>query len=290
MLDNQFNTVIASLVRGEMSVEQAYALASERENSAQFYLGMALSQSLPATPRGGADRLLELAWRVFGIRTCIRYRFPAHQANGVMINFIRQKLHGMPDEFDDELLDSVWLTWKDWLGQDIDRIRTRRLKSRADSILQQPRELGEDLRKVQEYVSAYNFHPDLNSLLAKVEAGILAGGDQFDQSALLKHLRTFFEKLHRQVAEKLHTVIPSLKDGTDLAKFGQAIDYLCRKDVLTDKMRELARALYGVLSNEGVHAIKSEREYVRLCRNMVAEYALVLFFELDRQLMGSKPE
>jgi hypothetical protein len=38
------------------------------------------------------------------------------------------------------------------------------------------------------------------------------------------------------------------------------------------------------LSNEGVHAIKSEREYVRLCRNMVAEFALVLFFELERRL------
>jgi hypothetical protein len=29
---------------------------------------------------------------------------------------------------------------------------------------------------------------------------------------------------------------------------------------------------------------QSEREYVRLCRNQVAEYALVLFFELERRL------
>jgi hypothetical protein len=54
--------------------------------------------------------------------------------------------------------------------------------------------------------------------------------------------------------------------------------------VLTDKMFEFGKALYGVLSNEGVHAIKSTREYVRLCRNMTAEYALVLFFELERRL------
>ena len=61
------------------------------------------------------------------------------------------------------------------------------------------------------------------------------------------------------------------------------IDYLQRKEVLTNKMQALGRALYGVLSNEGVHAIKAEREYVRLCRNMVTEYALVLFYELERR-------
>ena len=62
------------------------------------------------------------------------------------------------------------------------------------------------------------------------------------------------------------------------------LDFLKRKAVLTEKMFDLGKALYGVLSNQGVHAIKSEHEYVRLCRNMVAEYALVLFFELERTL------
>jgi hypothetical protein len=40
----------------------------------------------------------------------------------------------------------------------------------------------------------------------------------------------------------------------------------------------------GFFSEEGAHALKSDREYVRLCRNMIAEYALILFFELDRWL------
>jgi hypothetical protein len=48
--------------------------------------------------------------------------------------------------------------------------------------------------------------------------------------------------------------------------------------------KALGRALYGVLSEEGVHALRADPEYVRLCRNMIAEYALVLFFELERRL------
>jgi hypothetical protein len=73
-------------------------------------------------------------------------------------------------------------------------------------------------------------------------------------------------------------------DGADLTKCQQAIDYLERRGVLTDRMKALGRALYGVLSEEGVHALKADPEYVRLCRNMIAEYALVLFFELERRL------
>ena len=142
------------------------------------------------------------------------------------------------------------------------------------------------MAQVKRRVSEYNFGEELNSLLDKVEAS-LDTGDNFDQAAMLKHLRTFFEHLHQQAGQRLRKDLPETIDETPLTKCGQAIEYLQRKDVLTEKMQSLGKAIYGVLSNEGVHAIKSEREYVRLCRNMVAEYALVLFFELERRLGNS---
>lgn len=100
----------------------------------------------------------------------------------------------------------------------------------------------------------------------------------------MKHLRTFFERLHEQVAIKLHAEKPETRDGTDLLKCQQIIDHLERQDVLTTKTKALGRALYSILSEEGVHALESTREYVRLCRNMVAEYGLILFYELERRL------
>ena len=153
----------------------------------------------------------------------------------------------------------------------------------AQVLRRQPRELNADVERVKQRVSYYEFNPELNELLEKVEAD-LGTGDRFDHKAVLAHLRTFFEKLHELCGLQLQKVKPETTERTDLGKCGQAIDYLERQGVLTEKMKALGRALYGVLSNEGVHAISSESEYVRLCRNMVAEYALVLFFELDRRL------
>jgi hypothetical protein len=49
-------------------------------------------------------------------------------------------------------------------------------------------------------------------------------------------------------------------------------------------VQALRRALYGVHSEEGVHSLKADPEYVRFCRNWIAEYALVLFFELEQCL------
>ena len=48
----------------------------------------------------------------------------------------------------------------------------------------------------------------------------------------------------------------------------------------------LARGQYEALSDDefGVHALKATRDYTRLCRNMVVEYAVTLFFELERRL------
>src|SRR5581483_12387743 len=143
-----------------------------------------------------------------------------------------------------------------------------------------------DLRAVRKHVFEHRFTPELNEVLEKIDVGLAAPGDPFDQAALLKHLRTFFEKLHEQAGERLRTAKPETVDGTDLSSCGQALDYLTRKSVLTAKMSAFGKALYGVLSDEGVHALKSEREYVRLCRNVVVEYTLVLFFELERRLTG----
>jgi len=74
------------------------------------------------------------------------------------------------------------------------------------------------------------------------------------------------------------------KPGRALPGAYQAIDFLQQKGVLTDKVQAMGRAIYGVLCSEGVHSLKSAPEYSRLCRNMIAEYAIILFFELERRL------
>ena len=284
MLGNSFIDVVSSLIAGDLSIDQTQALAEEQNQQAEFAIGFMLQQlSRKSLGPGELERLLELAWRFCGAEACLRYKFIPVKNLRIAQSFVRLKMHNEPEKFTDEILEIIPYQWPS-NTLEANELRTSRMALRANHLLQQPQQLEQDVAKVREYVSQYNFNSDLSELLAKVEEEIVAGGDAFDQSAILKHIRTFFEKIHQECGERLRREKPETVDGTNLGSCGQAIDYLMRKGVLTEKMKDLAKGLYGILSNEGVHAIKSGREYVRLCRNLVAEYALVLFFELDRRL------
>jgi hypothetical protein len=155
------------------------------------------------------------------------------------------------------------------------------MKETATKVLKYGVELQKEMKAVQEQIQKYKFPEELGALLNKIDDE-LERGDQFDQAATIKHLRSFFEALIRLIAQELGRLRPDLKDGTPLDKCQQAIDFLAKSDLLKRPMSLLGRGIYSVLSEGGVHAISAEREYVRLCRNMVIEFALVLFFELAR--------
>lgn len=276
---------IRELARGCMTLDDAMVIAEHAKTEAEIIASREFSQSIEKDPRfttvSPTWTLAAFLWRLCGSTACLKGPFLGH--DDALNGFLGDKLHKTPDDFSDDDLD--YLLARGLQSAELVRIVQRnRVLAKVKVYRSQQAELTADVAKVKNRVATYGFNADLNSLLEKVEDGLVGKGDKFDQAALLKHLRTFFEKLHQQVGETLRNRLPQTVDGTDLTKCGQAIDFLQRKGVLTEKMRDLARALYSVLSNEGVHAIKSEREYIRLCRNMVAEYALVLFFELDRVL------
>jgi hypothetical protein len=225
-------------------------------------------------------KALILYWDVFGfaqgLLICTLYKstFTEH--------FVSDMLIGREEDFPDDVLANIR---QEYEGKQVSKLAyaalQKRLGHKARAHMKNPTDINKDVQAVKERITEYKFTPELNEILDKIADELAAGGDKFDQAASLKHLRTFFEKLHEQVGTSLRNAKSDIKDRGDLSKFGQAIDYLERNTVLTPKMKELPRSLYGILSNEGVHAFKSEKEYVRLCRNMVIEYAIVLFYELD---------
>jgi hypothetical protein len=289
--DFDSRTIFEGLLTGVLTPEQAAALFRDNIDGARYYLTDRLGETLrdpqykEATDLDcPAGRSLDLYWRVFGTRQSLimfcLFDIP------LVETYLTAKLRNALDEFSDEDLDALRrATYDKPIHAEVKMAQARKLIPIADLLLRNPPDLNRDIAEVKKRVSAYHFTDDLNEVLDKVEDGLAAGGDLYDQAAMLKHLRTFYEKLHEQVGLKLRAEkVPAAVDGTDLTKCQQAIDYLERRGVLTGRMKALGRALYGVLSEEGVHALKSDPEYVRLCRNMIAEYALVLFFELDRRL------
>lgn len=274
----------------DLSIDQACVLFQQNEQGASSFLTFQfgiimndwqLKQTTNLESRAG--RLLDLYWKLFGPSRSIAM-FPIYDGRLVEC-FFEEKLRNHLDEFSDDDLIRLGNQYLDKPLQQLTlRVRAQKMVPIANLLLANPADLNKDIVKVKSLVSAYQFAPELNEVLDKIEVELANEGDKFDQAASLKHLRTFFEKLHEHVGRKLQAEKQEMTDNTDLTKCQQAVDYLERHDVLTDRMRGLARALYGVLSEEGVHALKSDREYVRFCRNWVGEYALVLFFELERLL------
>lgn len=284
--DAQIETAVAGMQRGDISVSDAL-LAAKNNTQAGSFSGLSLlldNRNRSNVLDSPAGRTIEFLWRLKGAQWFLNTQLP-EWAMTLAQDFIAQEMREHPDDFLDAELDYLSASgqWGTNIREVADQIKTHRVLNHIQRVKEIPEQFFRDVSEVKRQVSFYSFDLELNELLDKVEAN-LGSGDAFDQAAMLKHLRSFFEKLHAHVAIKLHERKPETRNNTPLDMCQQVIDHLQLKDVVTENMRLLGRAIYGMLSEEGVHALKSEREYVRLCRNLVAEYALVLFFELERRL------
>lgn len=281
----QIREAVNAFKDGAIELDGLLAIAGQSKTVAEMVLLDELTEPHMARNFNVQLGLLEALWKLCGPTNCLAAEFAAVSSQMAVNEFLQHRLKHFPEDFSDDDLQMVKARWsKGLLPLAAQEVLNQRTAERAKHLQENPKEMNADVRQVQAHVSQYNFPEVLNEVLQKVDAGLAERGDQFDQAALLKHLRTFFEQLHQHAGQKLRQERPGTVDGTDLTKCGQALEYLQRNNVLTDRMFQFGKALYGVLSESGVHAIQSEKEYVRLCRNMVAEYALILFFELDRRI------
>jgi hypothetical protein len=228
-------------------------------------------------------RLLEVLWQLRGPSEFLQHDARPLGHTKFIEAFLTSKLNDPKVEFD--LLDLQLIAR---ICPNLGKVTSERIAQGFVKHVQKmdwaPPDFDNDIQKVSLFVSSYNFPVLLSDCLLEVERGLDPIGSGFDFKVALTHLRTFFEHLHKHVAVTLRNHDPSAVDGTDLTSCGQTLELLHRKELVTDKMKALGIALYGFLSEQGVHSMTSTQEHVRLCRNMVAEYALVLFAELDRRI------
>ena len=58
--------------------------------------------------------------------------------------------------------------------------------------------------------------------------------------------------------------------------------YLRDHEVLSPAEEKFAASVYTIISDEAVHPLVAEREYARLFRNVIIEYALLLLAKLAK--------
>jgi hypothetical protein len=138
-------------------------------------------------------------------------------------------------------------------------------------------EIEGDKKKLTDSLSSLGFDPLLMQSLRKAEDLYRPTSDGFDLKSCIGFMRSFLEQLHvgaaRAVAQGTATV----------EEWNPATGYLRSKDVLTEQQEKLARGLWALLSDEGVHRIVTERESCRLSRNMTIEYGVMFLSVLEKK-------
>jgi hypothetical protein len=139
-------------------------------------------------------------------------------------------------------------------------------------------EINQDKTAVDSYLHRLGFDPSLIKSLDEAERLYREEGTPFDLKSSLGHLRSFLENVQKQAMPSVHAIY-----GEELRlDWGGGVAYLTKHGILSRAEEQLAVSLYRLISDEGVHQLISEREYVRLARNMVIEYCLLLLTKLAK--------
>jgi hypothetical protein len=139
-------------------------------------------------------------------------------------------------------------------------------------------EINRDKDVVQSYLRELGFTETLAQSLDEAERLYHEGGSAFSLKASMGHLRSFLENLHGDAFPGLHA-----KYGGTLPKsWGVGLVYLRDNQIFSSSEEKFAAGLYTLISDEAVHPLVAEREYARLFRNVVIEYALLFLRKIEK--------
>lgn len=139
-------------------------------------------------------------------------------------------------------------------------------------------EVNQDKAAVESFLKTQGFSDALIECLNYADQIYQSASSGFEFKTCMDHLRSFMEKLHSEGLAKFQ-IAGAVPTGE---KWGEGLKQLRQQSVLSKAEDGYASALYTLLSDEGVHPIIAEKEYARLARNVVIEYALLFLRKLDK--------
>jgi hypothetical protein len=139
-------------------------------------------------------------------------------------------------------------------------------------------EVNQDKEAVDGYLQRLGFSRTLIECLDQADRLYREGGDAFTLKSSMGHLRSFLENLHAEALPAVHA-----KGGDVIPEgWGEGLTYLRTRDVISQAEEKFAAGLYTLISDEAVHPLIAEREYARLARNVIIEYALLFLRKLEK--------
>jgi len=135
-------------------------------------------------------------------------------------------------------------------------------------------EMEYDLYTVKGLLRSQKFSTTLIESIDEIEDQYKVAESEFEFRDTIGRIRSFLEHLHREACKQI--------TGQDI-RWGAATTELKRSDVISDALEKYVTSLYRVISDLGVHTLVSRREYSRIFKNAVFEYALLLLSLLNKK-------
>ena len=140
-------------------------------------------------------------------------------------------------------------------------------------------EVNQDKAAVENYLKAHGFSDGLVEYLNRTDQFYQSASSGFEFKSVMGHLRSFMERLQAEGIAKLGPA----KASPPPQRWGDGLKHLQQQGLLSKAEEGYAAALFTLLSDAGVHPIIAEKEYARLARNVVIEYALLFLCRLEKR-------
>jgi len=165
------------------------------------------------------------------------------------------------------------------IPEQISEIRYLRLKSELEVGVNP--EINADKEKVTEKINRFGFSDELSGALNKIDEYYWnTTSDKFDWAMANSLLRTFLTQLLKEISREI-----SGKTGDKIimgkSELNSFKSYIKKQLLLDDEENKLINALIGITNSEGAHTLITEKEYSRLCKNMIIELSLLLMSKLE---------
>jgi hypothetical protein len=141
-------------------------------------------------------------------------------------------------------------------------------------------EVNQDKYVVEGFLEKFGFTGPLLTALNEAERLNSASATESDLKSSLGHLRSFLEHLHGEAIPRIRKK-KKINPPAD-SKWGTQLTYLRVHTFLTEQEEKFVAGLFAVISDEAIHPLIARREYARLARNVVIEYALLFLRKLEK--------
>jgi hypothetical protein len=163
----------------------------------------------------------------------------------------------------------------DLVRQTIERVRYLRL--RKDLRDNENPELNTDKQALLSRMQSLGYTANMTAVLQEIDRKVRSASTSFDFKGCLDLTRTFFEEFFEasadKVAAKNSAQLPPKEKSGHFLPFKQ---FLKNSGLLSITEEALAQSIYNCLSEEGSHNLTAAPEQMRVLKNIVVEFVLLL--------------